>query len=232
MGSAPLGDAGSASPLESIVPASASNTMMVVNPGDRSIHYYREGMSAPMGTFQVRNGRPRAAMSVDRSLRERHQPGCYETMAKLASAADFRVVFYLDSPQIMHSFRLRVEPDPVLFQARNAGKVDVAFNRPPFPVREGEPVSLRFRVTDRIDGRPRSGLTDLRVQAVRAPGPRDEWYTAEPRPDGWYEILFRADKKGAYDLFFECASIRLQSHETQRHNLHVDGPAASVAKRP
>ena len=38
-------------PADSMAPAPAGGAMLVANPGDRSVYYYKEGLSPPMGTF-------------------------------------------------------------------------------------------------------------------------------------------------------------------------------------
>jgi hypothetical protein len=180
-----------------------------------------------MGSFRLRNGEPRAVLAVDRSLQERHRPGFYETAARLPEAADYRVVLFLDNPRVVHSFRLRVEPDPALARARVAQRFDVAFPEPPQRARVGEPVALRFRVTDAASNGPRADLADLRVQVALVPGPWSDWLAAEPKGDGWYETRFRPSRAGVYFLFFGSASAGMAPEQTRRHILHVEGRDAS-----
>ena len=44
--------------------------MLVANPADRLVYYYMEGMAAPMGNFRAAGRSPKAALVLDRSLRE------------------------------------------------------------------------------------------------------------------------------------------------------------------
>lgn len=221
MGSGPLGRFRLATPADSIVPVPGGGAVLVVNSEDKSVHYHKEGMSAPMGSFRLRNGYPRATLTVDRSLQERHAPGLYETAARLPEAAAYKVVFYLDTPRIIHSFPLRAEPDPELAGKRTADQLAIAFPEPPRQAKVGEPVTLRFLVTERTTKTPRPNLSDLRVQTLLAPGILSDWHRAEPKPGGWYEVQFRPVKAGVYYLFFESATVGLEPHETDRHVLHV-----------
>jgi hypothetical protein len=221
MGVGPLGRMPLATPADSIVTDPGGGALLVVNSDDRSVHYYKEGMSAPMGSFRLRTGYPRATLPVDHSLQERHRPGFYETAVKLPEASDYKVVMYLDTPRVVHSFRLHTDADPGLAKARDAGRLDVAFPDPPKRAEVGEPVSLRFLVTDRTTKAPRADLADFRVQTLLVPGIWSNWQGADPQPGGWYEVRFRPVRAGVYYLFFECASVGLDPGETHRHVLYV-----------
>jgi hypothetical protein len=223
MGSGPLGRFPFSTPADSIVPVPGGSAMLVVNCEDRSVHYYKEGMSAPMGSFRLRNGAPRAVLTVDRSLQERHSPGFYETVAQLPEAAAYKVVVFLDSPRLTHTFRLRTAADPALARGRATDALDVVFPDPPRRLRVGESAALRFRVDDRTARAPRAGLNDLRVQTVLVPGIWSDRQAAEPKPGGWYEVRFRPVRAGVYYLFFESESGGLVADAAHRHILYVEG---------
>src|SRR3954454_20938179 len=57
-------------PAAGIVQAPGENAVLVANPEDQIIYYYKEGMAAPLGHFQNYGKQPLAALVVNRSLRE------------------------------------------------------------------------------------------------------------------------------------------------------------------
>jgi len=75
-------------PAAGIVQAPGESAVLVANPEDQIIYYYKEGMAAPMGHFQNYGKQPLAALVVDRSLRE-VRPGVYETTVKMAGAGNY-----------------------------------------------------------------------------------------------------------------------------------------------
>lgn len=83
----------------SIAPVPGENSIVIANSADRSVHYYMEGMAAPMGTYSNHGGEPRAVIAMDSSLRETY-PGIYEASAKLPAAGDYELAIFLDSPRI------------------------------------------------------------------------------------------------------------------------------------
>lgn len=95
------------SPADAIVQAPGAYAMLIANPRDQAIYFYKEGMAAPMGRFSNYSREPRAVLVVDRSLKER-SPGVYETTAKLRRPGVYDVAFFLDSPRIVHCFEVKV----------------------------------------------------------------------------------------------------------------------------
>ena len=79
------------------------NAVFVVNPVDNTTYFYAEGMNAPMSGYPNRGQVARAAMVIDRSLRE-VEPGLYSARIKLPAAGRFDVAFLLNQPNIIHCF--------------------------------------------------------------------------------------------------------------------------------
>ncbi|HBL25894.1 MAG TPA: cytochrome D1, partial [Acidobacteria bacterium] len=88
-------------PADGIVSAAGEAAVLVANPEDKAIYFYKEGMAAPMGHFQNYGRQPRAVLVVDRTLRE-IRPGVYETVARLTGAGDYELAVFLDAPRIVH----------------------------------------------------------------------------------------------------------------------------------
>ncbi|WP_196138408.1 YncE family protein [Aliikangiella sp. G2MR2-5] len=125
-----------------IVRAPGSNAVLIANYYDQAVYFFKEGMAAPMGQFNNYGRSPRAVKTIDRSLRELHKPGVYETSAKLPSAGIYDVVYFMDSPRIVHCFTLNIEakkrPSVV------AEKIIASVDEQQF-LKVGEPAKLFFR---------------------------------------------------------------------------------------
>jgi hypothetical protein len=83
--------------------------VLVTNPGDGQVYFYREGMAAPMGSFSAYSHTPRAAMVIDRSLRET-RPAVYSVITRMPPAGTYDVALFVDSPRAIACLPLSVEP--------------------------------------------------------------------------------------------------------------------------
>jgi len=159
------------------------------------VYYYKEGMAAPMGSFKNFNRRARAVLAVDRTLQET-VAGRYETVARLADAGSYDVVFFMESPRLLHCFaasvlpnkkQLNLQPYPVLAQRLSTGSV-----------KKGKTTTLRFRLSDAKLGTPLTGLSDLQVLTVLAPGIWQDRQGALELGEGIYSIELTPPRAGAY----------------------------------
>jgi hypothetical protein len=99
-------------PAAGIVQVPSGDGVLIANPGDHTVYFYKEGMAAPMGQLDNGGRSPRAVLAIDRSLREIDAPGSYETVVPLPEAGTYDVVFFLDSPHIVHCFPMRIASPP------------------------------------------------------------------------------------------------------------------------
>lgn len=182
-----------------MVQAPGAPAMLIANAEDGAIHYYKEGMAAPMGTFKNYGRRPHAVMVVDRSLQE-SQPGVYETGIQLRRPGRYQLAFFLDTPRIVHCFPLEVAADPVRAEERRQ-KVAVRPLTPPRTLTVGEPVDLRFRVTDTATGDGVGGLAGFQVLTVLAPGRWHRRQAAVDEGDGVYRLTFTPHRTGVYYVY-------------------------------
>lgn len=204
-GQRPFGQTARASLAATIIPAPGSGAMLVANPADQAIYYYQEGMAAPMGTFGNYKREPRAALVVDRTLREL-APGVYQTSAQLPAAGPHELIFFLNAPRIVHCAPVAIVPNPAL--AAQAKK------QPPLvqpliterSLRVGATTRLRFQLSDAVTKQPHSGLTDVRVLTFLAPGTQQQRHRATPAGAGIYEIDFTPPEAGVYYLYVEAPS--------------------------
>jgi YVTN family beta-propeller protein len=220
-GQHPLGKGTRPSLADSIVRAPEATAVLVANPVDRAVYYYKEGMAAPMGSFSNYEREPRAVLVVDRSLKER-SPGLYQTTAEVRDPGRYRVAFFLDSPRIVQCFELEVAPSPELEAARRAARpVQV---QPLMETRRfaaGQAVRLRFRLTDPNTGQPVDGLKDVHVMLYRSPGNWQVRPWGQPAGPGIYEVEVVPPEPGDYKAAVECRSRKLSFNQSPVVTLQV-----------
>ena len=224
-GESPPGALDDPTPADSIVAAPGSGAVLVANPRDRSVYYYKQGLSAPMGTFNNYKREPRAVQVIDRSLRERTSPGVYETTVHVERPGRFDVVFFLDQPRITHAFPMEVAVDPSREAARNRGKVDVV---PLVFVPTAEAGRLfrpLYQFNDRTSHAPREGLADVRLLMYRMGGGWQERRQASEIAAGVYGADFEPDEPGVYHVCVECPSAGLTLSNPHRLTIHVAAPS-------
>lgn len=194
-------------PAAGIVQAPGSSAVLLSNPEDQAIYFYKEGMAAPMGHFNNYGKQPLATLVVDRSLRE-VKPGVYETTARMAAAGDYDLALFVDSPKLVQCFPVKIEADPALAAARRP-----ALGVEPLgdlgKVAAGSDVTVRFKLTDPASGAPRTGLRDVRMLTFLAPGLWQQRQSAAEMGQGVYEIHFKPPQEGIYYVFVEVASAGL-----------------------
>lgn len=183
------------------------SSIVVANPVDENIFYYMEGMNAPSGSFRNFQRQPKAVMTVDKGLKET-SPGLYEAHIKLKNPGTYDVAFLLDNPRITHCFTLSVANDPTI-QVKKKGKVQMELISPGKNVTAGEPIEVRVRLKDSLTGKPKSGVKDLRVQAVLAPGIWQKKVLAESKKNGEYIARFSFPRPGVYLVSFESSSLNV-----------------------
>ena len=209
-GHEPFG-AGRSSAAASIVQAPGATAVLVANPADRAIYFYKEGMAAPMGHFQNYGRQPRAVLAVDRSLQE-GEPGVYGTTAILRRPGTYDLAFFLDSPRTIHCFRVEIEANP----ERSAGPVGrptlLEATDPEGHLTVGQTSRFRFRLVDGSSGEARGGATTddaVRVVSFRAPGldQRRQW--AQPVAPGLFEVELEPTATGVYFVFVDAPELGL-----------------------
>jgi YVTN family beta-propeller protein len=95
-------------PADGIVQAAGENAVLVTNPADGEIYYYREGMAAPSADLSGYSHVPRAILVVDRSLRE-VKPGLFTAIATMPKPGLYDVALFVDAPRVVTCFQLTVD---------------------------------------------------------------------------------------------------------------------------
>ncbi|HEX6087315.1 MAG TPA: cytochrome D1 domain-containing protein [Thermoanaerobaculia bacterium] len=188
-----------------IIPAPEPKAVLVANPADRLVYYYMEGMAAPMGNFRAAKRSPKAAMVIDRSLRE-SEPGVFTVRTKVPAAGTYDVAFFLDSPRVLHCFDLAVKGDPR--PSRREVAIETILEQK--PIVAGETLEVRFRLRDAGTREPHHGVGDVHALAFLTPGTWQQRFALEPSDDGTYRVKLPVPRAGIYYVFLESDSLRLQ----------------------
>ena len=207
-GHKPAGQMRLPTPADSIIQTPGATAVLVANPGDQAIYYYKEGMAAPMGHFKNYSRQPRAVRVVDRSLQE-VEPGVYETAVQLRRPGRYDLAFFLDAPRMIHCFSVEVEASPELERERTAESRPYEIRYEDFRrrVAVGEEVALRFKIHDAVGGEEKSGLDDVQVLTFLAPGTWQKRHTARALGEDGYEVVFQPPRKGVYYVFVQAPSL-------------------------
>lgn len=198
----------STSPADGLVSAPGENAVIVANPADRSIYYYKEGMAAPMGTFGNAGKVPRALLVVDRTLRET-TPGTYTTTTRLGRPGSYDFALLVDSPRVVACMDVAVAQNPEI-EAKRRPPLLIEPVTVPKSVRAGETVSIRVRVLDGVTKKPRNDLPDVIALVSLAPGVWQERHVLTPAGGGEYTFAFASPQAGTYTVFLECPSVGLK----------------------
>jgi YVTN family beta-propeller protein len=209
--SAPLADRGLPATAPAVVPTPEQGAMLVANPTDKTIYFYAEGMNAPMGSFQNMGREMRAALAVDRSLREA-EPGVYVAHFRLPADGAYDVAFRMSSPPLSHCFKLSAERDPAL-AARSAKPYRLEFLAEERDFAAGDTARVHLRLINPATSQPISDLSDLEAQIFQVPGTWRVLRPAKPLGDGIYEVAIELPNSGVYYLNLASTSLRARYND-------------------
>ncbi|BCR04427.1 hypothetical protein DESUT3_14960 [Desulfuromonas versatilis] len=206
IGTLPPGQYPLTSVADAIVPTGEYYTVLAVNPADRLVYYYMEGMNAAMGSFPTYGRVPRAVRVVDRSMQEK-QRGVYSAKLRIPKEGKYDVAFLIDSPWVYNCFAFTAEPNPNLSRPKvdEPPRLEVLSNQLNFPV--GRDFNLRFALKRRSGDLPLTGIPDVSLLVTRPPGNWQSRLQAKPLEDGTYEANIRADRPGVYSVYFAVPSL-------------------------
>jgi DNA-binding beta-propeller fold protein YncE len=213
---------------DAISPASTDASVFVVNPADSNTYFYMEGMNGAMGSFAGYGHPARGATVIDRSLKE-VEPGVYAGKVRLPEAGRYDVAFLLDSPRVLHCFSAEVARNPVLQKQR--GALVIEYLDFPSTAAAGQPLKVRFRLTDVGGNAPRTGVRDLRVRWFAPPGDeRGEAYAREVA-EGVYEVSAVPAREGAYYVHVVSRSLKVGAGGLPFRTLRVTPTETPTASR-
>ena len=188
------------------------DSVLVASADEKLVYYYKEGMMAPMGSYQNYSRVPVAVGVVDRSLQDSGS-GIYTAVVSMDYHGKVDVFTYLDDPtQVFGHFEIDVEPDAESIEEQERSLplalLEPVEASPTLPV--GDPASFRFRLLDREDREPIRMQDDVRVLAHARYGNWQVRLPAEALDDGTYQVSFRLPEKGAYLVNVESRGLNLR----------------------
>jgi len=192
-----LADAMSPTPQEAAI--------FVVSPADATVYYYMEGMNAPMGAFRNYGHNPSAVQIANRALKQ-IEPGVYASTIKVPAAGTFEVAFLNETPRFLHCFTMEAELNPNI--RPDLPPVEIEYLSGNENVEAGEPMTLRFRLTDPATGELFTDLNDVVVRHFRAPMYGLTVTPAKPVGDGVYEAELAIPVPGSYFVYVGVPSLK------------------------
>lgn len=227
-GAEPPGLAGTLPLASSMTPVRSDAAVFVVNPVDNTTYFYMEGMNAPMSGYLNRGHASRAALVLDRSLRE-VEPGVYSSRVTLSATGEFDVAFMLNQPELTHCFKATVKVNPALDKARNTAQVVFLMGGSSVPTGS---MPAGFRILRGAEGEPWSGIKDIQLRYFLAPTSRPLQATAHEVGEGVYEATLQLDEPGAWYLHVRSSSLGLDGAERAYTSLRVVPEVSRVPVGP
>ncbi|MCU1231215.1 MAG: hypothetical protein JWO97_4099 [Acidobacteria bacterium] len=199
---------------DGIVAAAGENAVLVANPADGEVYFYKEGMAAPIGHFSNYHHPPQAVLVINRSLRE-GKPGTFTTTATMPEAGTYDVAVFIDSPRVISCFTVKVAENPDIVAAKPRVPFNIEQLTKQRIITAHEKTQLEFRLTDVKTKLPANALADARALIMQANGAWSERLALQPRGDGRYEADFTSPSPGVYYVYVECPSAGLRASNPQ-----------------
>lgn len=199
-----------ASPISETIPLSPApegDVMLIANHG--LIHYYKEGMNAPMGSFRSYTKSLKAITVFDRSLKEK-EPGLYTASVRIPESGKYEVALLAGFH--VECFEFTALPNPTL---QKKERLKIEFINSQKKIKVNEPVNIRFKLIDTVKNELLDNIEDVIVTASLTPGHKQDIYRAKPLKEGIYEVTIKGESPGIYYIFFSVPSLNLRSDHFQ-----------------
>ncbi len=146
-----------------IAEAPGGEGSFVLNPADRNVYQWMEGMVAPSASSALYPWTARGILASDQALRE-VEPGRYRTNGTLPAPGRYTAVMLArGTPQVLNCGAIDVAAD---LEQRDLRRVQAAITSP--PGQAGIAGELRIRLTT-LDHQPIDQVADLDVTVVQLP---------------------------------------------------------------
>ncbi|APR74864.1 Hypothetical protein A7982_00210 [Minicystis rosea] len=216
-----------------IAPTPEGNSVMAASPADKNLHYFVEGMMAPVGAHRTYGRAPEGLLIVDRGLTE-GAPGVYAATVQLGKPGPYDVSILLDRPRFAACLEQTV---PV--GARHASDEEtprltvVPVFDPKAHLQRGVPVTLRFRLHEEAEGAAPAtlGAADIDVLIIRFPTGHRFHERARDEGNGVYSVTFTPPSPGQYRFLAAVESRGLPLGKIPYLTLGVEGAAPSGDER-
>jgi YVTN family beta-propeller protein len=195
---------------DGIVAAPGDGAVLVANPADEDVQFYKEGMAAPSGHFTNYGHDPQAVLVLDRSLRET-SPGTFVANATLPPAGTYDMALFVNAPRVIACFRVEVAQNPDIKGRAPRTPLVIEHLTPQNEIAVGAPASLEVRLSDGKTHQPARALADAGVLIVQASG---SWSQRQPlvaTGEGRYATRFTPPAQGVYYVYVECPSVGLRA---------------------
>ena len=218
-GDSPYGEIAMPTSASTIVQAPGANAVLIANPSDKAVYFYKEGMSAPMGQFNSYGSQPRAVLVIDRSLREKSRPGVYETVGKLEKSGVSDIAFFTNTPRIALSFEILIKEastdknalDPHIV---NINQLDSTVTK---PITVGSTVELRFQLSSHKQSLP----SKLNIYTFGSSGSWRKRQTVDVSASGMAIVKVTPPLPGIYQTTLEAPSSLIKMKQTKNFTFEV-----------
>ncbi|HYI12300.1 MAG TPA: hypothetical protein VEK57_24820 [Thermoanaerobaculia bacterium] len=205
---------------DGIVATPGSGAVLVANPADDHVYFYKEGMAAPSGHFKNYGHDPQAVLVLDRSLREQ-TPGAFTANTTLPAAGTYDVAVFLNAPRAIACFRVEVAENPDLPNRRPRIPLRVEHLTPARGITVGQRTPIEVRLTDVKSHEPARTLPDAGMLIIQAGGTWSDRQPLAAVADGRYTGGFTAPVPGVYYIYVEVPSVGLRASNPQFLVLHA-----------
>ena len=192
-----------------------------LNPADKTVSLYMEGMMVPMSSFKAYTDRPMGLLVYSQGLREGKVEGEYSATVRLEKAGKYNVPFYLESPLVAKCFELVVEENSDIVREKSQKPVFSGLFGETIFQRE-KPARLQFKLVDETTGNPITDVKDMVVMSFRQKSHWQHRVLARHVADGLYEAEFIYPKEGKYNVLIEARSIGISFGDLRHEVANVE----------
>ena len=181
--------------------------VLVSNPSDQTIYYYREtGMKAPSNSFQTYADPPLGLYVYDHSLKEIGTTGTYESSTQFKYGGVYDVYFLLPTPRVATCFEMKLEgPEMVQKNKKALGKFVSLFKDQVFE--PNKPTKIRFKLESKTLAKASEKVNKVFVQAFLFKKNWQLYYWAESKGNGIYKAEVTFPYEGEYVFLVQSRKL-------------------------
>lgn len=205
-----------------LAPAPNDEGSFILNPADRNVYQWMEGMAAPSGSSALYPWTARGVLASDQSLRE-VAPGTYQTDGTLPAPGRYTAVLLArGTPQLLACTAVDIAPD---LEQRDLQRVRATVTSPAGQV--GVASELRVALTG-LDGQPLADAPDVQMIVVQLPDFHDQPVLRKVGPSE-YAATVTPEHTGPHEVMVQAVSLGLGAGKGLALRWEVHGAAAPAA---